>query len=36
VFLSSIGMNQANVDALIADTKDGSIDTLPAEAPNAV
>lgn len=33
VFLSSIGMNQANVDALIADTKDGSVDTLPAEVP---
>ena len=36
VFLSSIGMNQANVDALIADTKDGSVHTLPAEVPSAV
>ena len=31
VFLSSIGMSEANVQALIDDAKDGSIDTLPAE-----
>jgi lambda family phage portal protein len=31
VFLSSIGMSETNVQALIDDSKDGSIDTLPAE-----
>jgi len=33
VFLSSIGMNDANAQALIDDAKDGSVDTLPAEVP---
>ena len=31
VFLSSVGMSEANVRALIDDAKDGSVDTLPAE-----
>jgi hypothetical protein len=31
VFLSSIGMSQANVDALITDASDGTIDTQVAE-----
>jgi lambda family phage portal protein len=31
VFLSSVGMSEASVQALIDDAKDGSVDTLPAE-----
>lgn len=31
VFLSSIGMNETNAQALIDDAKDGSVDTLPDE-----
>jgi len=32
VFLSSIGMSEANAQVLIDDAKDGSVDTLPAES----
>jgi capsid protein len=36
VFLSSVGMSTANVDALVADALDGTVDTvLPAEVPSA-
>jgi hypothetical protein len=31
VFLSSVGMSEASVQALIDDAKDGSVDTLPDE-----
>jgi hypothetical protein len=31
VFLSSVGMSESSVQALIDDAKDGSVDTLPAE-----
>jgi hypothetical protein len=31
VFLSSVGMSEASVQALIDDAKDGSVDALPAE-----
>jgi len=31
VFLSSVGMSETSVQALIEDAKDGSVDTLPAE-----
>jgi hypothetical protein len=34
VFLSSVGMSESSVQALIDDAKDGSVDTLPAETPS--
>jgi hypothetical protein len=34
VFLSSVGMSEASVQALIDDAKDGSVDTLPVETPS--